>query len=119
MKIWWLALWTTLAMAEFKFGSVQEETEFWGLLTRYRCVVCQNQSIADSEASIAEGMRDFVYQQWRAGATEQAIDEALKARYGDFVLERPRFKPATWLLWLGPVVALLAVFVAWARVLLA
>jgi cytochrome c-type biogenesis protein CcmH len=115
MRLWWLSLWASMAMAGFQFDSVKEETQFWEMLSRYRCVVCQNQNIADSEATIAYSMRDFVYQQWQAGATQEDIDQALKVRYGDFVLERPEFKSATWLLWLGPVIALFAVFIGWYR----
>ena len=67
-----------------------------------RCLVCQNQTIADSHAELAVDLRAQVREMLQAGKTDQQITEYMTARYGDFVLYRPPFKPATALLWIGP-----------------
>ena len=73
-----------------------------------RCLVCQNQSIDDSNADLAKDLRRIVRERLVAGDTnEQAIDYIV-ARYGQFVLLKPPFEPATWLLWFGPFAVLLA-----------
>lgn len=67
-----------------------------------RCLVCQNQSIMDSNADLAIDLKKQVREQLRAGATDQAVTDYMVARYGQFILYRPPFRPATLLLWLGP-----------------
>ena len=76
-----------------------------------RCMVCQNQSIDDSEAPLAHDLRVLVRQRLEAGDTDRQVLDFLVARYGDFVLLRPPFKPETLLLWGLPPLALLAGFV--------
>ena len=71
-----------------------------------RCLVCQNESLAGSHAELAEDLRREIRQQMKAGKNDKEVVEYLTARYGDFVLYRPPFKPVTWLLWLGPVLFL-------------
>ncbi|WP_119274911.1 cytochrome c-type biogenesis protein [Taklimakanibacter deserti] len=72
-----------------------------------RCLVCQNQSIDDSNAPLARDLRILIRERLKAGDSDaQAIDFVV-ARYGDFVLLRPRFTPETWLLWIGPFALLL------------
>ena len=73
-----------------------------------RCVVCQSQSIAESEAGIARDMRGLIREQIAAGRSDQEIRDYLVARYGDFVLFEPPFKATTYVLWIGPFVLLLA-----------
>lgn len=74
-----------------------------------RCVVCQNQSIDDSSAEVAADMRRAVRERLVAGDSNQAVFDFMVARYGDYVLLRPPFKPGTLLLWLGaPLVLLVA-----------
>lgn len=73
-----------------------------------RCLVCQNQSIDDSDAPLAKDLRRLVRERLLAGDSEARIRQDLVARYGDFVLLEPPFKPATWLLWIGPALVLLA-----------
>ncbi len=73
-----------------------------------RCVVCQSQSIAESEADIARDMRMLIREQIAAGRTDQEIRDYLVARYGDFVLFEPPFKATTYVLWIGPFVVLVA-----------
>ena len=67
-----------------------------------RCLVCQNQTIADSHAELAVDLRTQVRELLQAGKTDQQITDYMTARYGDFVLYRPPFKAATALLWIGP-----------------
>lgn len=73
-----------------------------------RCLVCQNQSIDDSDADLARDLRRIVRERLVAGASDREVKEFLVARYGDFVLLEPPFRPSTWLLWLGPALAGLA-----------
>jgi cytochrome c-type biogenesis protein CcmH len=84
-----------------------------------RCVVCQNQSIDDSEADLARDMRRVVRARVVAGESEQQVLDFMVVRYGDFVLLDPPFKPKTYALWIGPWIMLaLAGMVAllWFRV---
>lgn len=67
-----------------------------------RCVVCQNQSIADSESTLAEDMRSLVEKRVRIGETDDEVRTYMQDRYGDFILMKPPFKPYTVLLWFGP-----------------
>ncbi|HEX7777466.1 MAG TPA: cytochrome c-type biogenesis protein [Parvibaculum sp.] len=72
-----------------------------------RCLVCQNQSIDDSNADLARDLRRIVRERLVAGDSDKEVVGYIVARYGEFVLLRPRFEAATWLLWLGPALALL------------
>lgn len=67
-----------------------------------RCLVCQNESIADSQADLANDLRDEIREMIRAGKSDREILDFMVARYGDFVRYRPPVKPTTWLLWGGP-----------------
>ena len=73
------------------------------LAKELRCLVCQNQSIMESDANLAKDLRLVVRDQVAAGASDDEVRDYVVARYGDFVLLRPPFQPKTWLLWLGPV----------------
>lgn len=79
-----------------------EDARYQALITELRCLVCQNQSIAESNAPLAADLREQVRVQIAAGRSDAEILEFLTARYGDFVLYRPPFKLRTWLLWIGP-----------------
>jgi cytochrome c-type biogenesis protein CcmH len=94
----------------FKFDSEQQETIFHRLSNELRCLVCQNQAIADSNADLAKDLRNEIYKMLQQGKTEDQIIDFMVQRYGDFVLYNPPMKPLTWLLWFGPVIALLAGF---------
>ena len=78
------------------------ETRARALSKELRCMVCQNQSIDDSDAPLARDLRLLVREHLRAGETDQQVLDFLIARYGEFVLLRPRFAPHTALLWLTP-----------------
>ena len=67
-----------------------------------RCVVCQNEWIAESNAVLAADLRQVVRERVAAGDTDQQVRDFMVARYGDFVLLKPPFEGTTWLLWLGP-----------------
>lgn len=73
-----------------------------------RCLVCQNQTVAESNAELAVDLRRQVREQLGAGRSEDQVRDFMVQRYGDFVLYRPPLKSSTWLLWLGPFVLLLA-----------
>ena len=72
------------------------------LSSELRCLVCQNQTIADSHADLAVDLRRQVREMLQSGQTEQQVIDYMTARYGDFVLYRPPFKALTALLWVGP-----------------
>jgi cytochrome c-type biogenesis protein CcmH len=76
------------------------------LSKQLRCLVCQNQSIDDSDADLARDLRRIVREQLAAGGSDPEIIDYLTARYGDFVLLKPPVKPATWGLWFGPAAVL-------------
>jgi len=78
-----------------------------------RCLVCQNQSLADSNAPLAQDLRREVRSLADAGKNDAQIKEFLVARYGDFVLYKPPVKGSTWLLWFGPFVLLAGGAVVW------
>jgi cytochrome c-type biogenesis protein CcmH len=71
-----------------------------------RCLVCQNQSIDDSDAPLARDLRVLVRERLQGGATDEAVRDFVVQRYGEFVLLRPVFGPHTLLLWMAPVVVL-------------
>jgi len=79
-----------------------------GLAHELRCLVCQNQTLADSNAPLAVDLRNQIREQLQGGASEQDVIDFMVARYGDFVLYRPPFKATTLALWIGPFVLLLA-----------
>ena len=87
------------------------------LSEKLRCLVCQNQTIADSNADLAEDLRRQIREQIAAGRSDAQILDYMVARYGDFVLYEPPLKPTTVLLWAGPALLLVIGFVVLARVL--
>lgn len=78
------------------------EKRVQSLAQELRCLVCQNQTIADSNAPLAVDLRNQIREQAAAGKTDKDIIDFMVARYGDFVLYRPPFKATTLLLWVGP-----------------
>jgi cytochrome c-type biogenesis protein CcmH len=102
------AMQATGASAPIVYRDAAEEARFHALASSLRCVMCQNQSLADSDALIARDLRREIIAMMRAGRSDAQIREFLVARYGEFVLYKPRIEPSTWLLWFGP----LALFAA-------
>ncbi len=88
----------------FQFDSPETEKTFHKLSHELRCLVCQNQNIAESNAELAQDLRLEMYNMLAAGKTEDEIVDFMVQRYGDYVLYRPPFKPMTWLLWFGPLI---------------
>ncbi len=88
------------------FRDTAEEARFHDLAAQLRCVQCQNQSLADSNAQIAQDLRREVLQLMQQGLDDTAIKQFLVARYGEFVLYQPPLQPGTWLLWGGPLLVL-------------
>ena len=78
------------------------------LAKELRCLVCQNETLADSRADLALDLRREVREKMRQGLTDAQIKTYLTQRYGDFVLYRPPVKGSTWLLWFGPFLLLIA-----------
>ena len=85
------------------------------LAEQLRCLVCQNQSIAESNAELAVDLRREISEQIRAGRSDSDIVDFMVARYGDFVLYRPPVKAHTLLLWFGPLLLVAAALIAFAR----
>lgn len=91
------------------------EARVMSLSAELRCLVCQNQTIADSNAELALDLRGQIREQLQAGRSEDQIRQFMTERYGDFVLYKPPFKAETALLWIGPPALLLGSLVAlWA-----
>lgn len=91
-----------------EFEQADQRARYETLLQELRCLVCQNETLAESRADLAADLRDEVYRMVKAGKDSEAIKTFLVARYGDFVLYEPPFKPLTYVLWLAPLAALLA-----------
>jgi len=89
------------------FSSPEEEERFLNLTTELRCLVCQNQTIADSDAPLAQDLRKEIFDMMATGSSDEEIKEFMVARYGDFVLYRPPVQSNTLVLWLGPFVLFL------------
>ena len=90
-----------------KFSDPQKEQAYNVLINELRCLVCQNQTIADSNAELAQDLRRQVYEMLQQGKSKDEIADFMIQRYGDFVLYNPPFKAKTGLLWIGPVVFLM------------
>jgi cytochrome c-type biogenesis protein CcmH len=103
-------------VAPLQFNDAAEEARFHALTSELRCVMCQNQSLADSNAQIAHDLRREVLDLMRQGKSDDEVVAFLVARYGEFVRYKPAMEPATWLLWFGPALLLLGGGVAVARI---
>jgi cytochrome c-type biogenesis protein CcmH len=101
LALLWLGLVPALA-EEVQLADPKLEQRARDLSREIRCVVCQSQSVADSDADIAQEVRALIREQIAAGRSDQEIRDYLVARYGDFVLFDPPFKAATYVLWIGP-----------------
>jgi len=100
-----LAVAGTVVAAVFEpreFASVEEERRYKVLVNELRCLVCQNQNIADSNAELAADLRELAYGMIKKGDSDEQIIAFMVDRYGEFVLYRPRLKASTVALWLGP-----------------
>lgn len=91
----------------FDFSGKVNEQRFKLLIVELRCLKCQNQSLADSDAELAHDLRREIFGLMESGQSDQEITDFLVARYGDFVLYSPPVKRETWILWYGPFALLL------------
>ncbi|MCG6859813.1 MAG: cytochrome c-type biogenesis protein CcmH [Chromatiaceae bacterium] len=91
-------------LEELTFDDPARTAEFRDLINELRCLVCQNESLAGSQADLAQDLREEVYRMFKEGKGRDEVIDFLVARYGDFVLYDPPFKPSTYLLWFGPFV---------------
>lgn len=88
------------------FTDAEREVRYQQLTVQLRCLVCQNQNLADSDAPLAQDLRQEIYNMMQAGRTDDEIKQFLTERYGDFVLYMPPVKSNTLLLWLMPAILL-------------
>ncbi len=86
----------------YRFDDPEKEARYRVLVAELRCLVCQNQNLADSNAELAQDMRRQTYKMIQEGSSNEEIVTFMVQRYGDFVLYRPPLKPSTALLWAGP-----------------
>jgi cytochrome c-type biogenesis protein CcmH len=106
LSMWFVAQ-TAFAIDPLPFKDRAEEVRFQNPTRELRCLVCQNQNLADSEAELAGELRRQVFDMMQSGKSDAEIKEYLVARYNDFVLYDPPVKPGTWLLWFAPGVLVL------------
>lgn len=100
------------AISSYQFDTPEQEARFNKLSQELRCLVCQNQNLADSNAGLALDLRRQIHEMILAGNSDTQIVDFMTQRYGDFVLYRPPVRGSTLLLWVGPFVLLLGGAVA-------
>ena len=101
----WLLLFSVISLGAFGQDS-EIDRRAAALANELRCLVCQNQTLADSNAPLAVDLRNQIREQLKGGASEREVIDFMVARYGDFVLYRPPLKASTVALWTGPFVIL-------------
>lgn len=105
---------TVFANGLYPLDTPRQDAQFTHLLRELRCLVCQNQDLADSNAELAKDLRNEVYQLVKSGKTDGEIMQYLTDRYGDFILFKPPVKGITAMLWFGPALfMLLGLFIFW------
>lgn len=100
----------------YTFETPEQERIYKKLTEELRCLVCQNQNIAGSNAELAQDLRKKAYEQVKQGKSEDEVVDWMVDRYGDFVLYRPPVKATTLFLWAGPLLFLLIAFVVLWRI---
>ena len=106
---------TQVSSIEGNEGLTSQERELYQqIIQEVRCLVCQNQSVAESNADLAKDLRTEIMEQVKQGSSEDDIKSYLLLRYGDFVLYDPSFKKSTYILWLSPVLIILLIL-GWLR----
>jgi cytochrome c-type biogenesis protein CcmH len=104
-------------LAEYTFDEPGKAEDFRTIIEEMRCLVCQNESLAGSNAELAVDLRNEIYEMMKRGQEKEEIINFMVARYGDFVLYNPPLKPTTYPLWFGPLVFFLIGGVVLFRVL--
>ena len=94
--------------------TMDQQQLYQGIIQEVRCLVCQNQSVAESNAELAKDLRQEIILQVKQGKSENEIKSYLLERYGDFVLYEPSFKQSTYILWLSPILILILIL-GWLR----
>ena len=102
-----VAVTATAVDTQAPLATAEQQSLYRKLLEEVRCMVCQNQNLADSNAPLAQDMRRELRRMVEEGASEADVKQFLLDRYGDFALYRPRLAPHTFLLWVGPGVIVL------------
>ncbi|MBS0439603.1 MAG: cytochrome c-type biogenesis protein CcmH [Proteobacteria bacterium] len=97
-----VGLHAAFAIDPLPFKDRAEEVRFQNLTRQLRCLVCQNQDLADSDADLAKDLRRQVFEMMQSGKSDDQIKQYLVSRYNDFVLYDPPMHAGTWLLWFGP-----------------
>ncbi|MEE9346173.1 MAG: cytochrome c-type biogenesis protein [Methylococcales bacterium] len=103
-------LWMNQSYAAFnlkQFDNPEHAARYEDLIYQIRCLVCQNQTIADSDADLAKDLRNEIHKKILSGQSDQQIIDFMVERYGEFVLYKPRMQLKTWLLWGGPALLLI------------
>ncbi len=95
------------AIEPMPFANHAQELRFQQLTRELRCPMCQNETLADSNAPIARDLRNQIFKLMQQGKSDEQIKQYLVARYSDYVLYDPPLQPGTWLLWFGPLLILL------------
>lgn len=113
--LWVVFICPAFANSIYPLETTKQEAQFNHLLKDLRCLVCQNQDLADSNAELAKDLRWQVYQLVKEGKSDSEISDYLSARYGDFILFKPPVKLVTFLLWYGPVLFLFLGFIIFWR----
>lgn len=97
---------TIAAEDYYTFNSNEQQQRFALLTSQLRCLVCQNQTLAESNAPLAVNFRNQIYEKIMSGQSDKSITEYLVSRYGNFILYQPPFDKSTIVLWCGPFVML-------------
>lgn len=92
---------------QYPFENKPQSQQFQELIAGFRCLVCQNQNLADSNADLAKDLRQQVYVMVKNGKSSNEITQYMLDRYGQFILFKPPFNPETYVLWFGPFLLLL------------
>lgn len=101
------------AVPRYPFATQQQTQQFEYLTKHLRCLVCQNESLYDSQAKLAVDLRGEVYGMIKSGQSNAQIEQYMVNRYGNFVLFDPPVNKTTWPLWFGPGIALLIGLLVW------
>ena len=102
----WMPMPVHAKVETYTFDTEAQEVRYKTLIAELRCLVCQNQNLADSNAELAQDMRRKTYEMVTQGKSEKEIVDFMVARYGDFVMYRPPLKSTTMFLWFGPFIVL-------------
>mgnify|MGYP000748927288 CR=1 FL=1 len=113
----WLAIFCVSSLAEnlYSFNNGQQLALFQSMTQTVRCLVCQNQNVADSSSPFAASMRNRIADMVLLGKTERQIEKSLVSHYGEKVLFKPSNDVRMWLLWYGPLGILVLLFAVLAR----